>query len=98
MSAQPLRLVKRAFQLDGTPIASGSTVPHGMPVKFLIYIDNPGNATTDVRVHDTLEGRLEVRRASTPRPVSARSQWTIKVANQWPTWTPNGCPEDGYNV
>ncbi|MCP3981076.1 MAG: DUF11 domain-containing protein [bacterium] len=50
-----LAIVKRAFQSDGTPIASGSTLPAGMPVKFLIYVDNPSGAVTDVSLQEVLD-------------------------------------------
>ena len=51
----PLRIVKRAFQSDGTPIPSGSTLPSGTPVKFLLYIDNPLPLTADVSMRDVLD-------------------------------------------
>ena len=47
-------IVKRAFQLDGTPIPDGSTGPAGLPVRFLLYIDNPGAIATDVSIQDVL--------------------------------------------
>ncbi|MCP3980130.1 MAG: right-handed parallel beta-helix repeat-containing protein [bacterium] len=50
-----LSIVKRAFQLDGTPIADSSTLPVGMPVKFLLYIDNPGVAVSDLSLQDVLD-------------------------------------------
>jgi uncharacterized repeat protein (TIGR01451 family)/CSLREA domain-containing protein len=50
-----LAIVKRAFQLDGTPIASGSTLPTGMPVRFMLYIDNAGEAVADVSLQDVLD-------------------------------------------
>lgn len=48
-------IVKRAFQMDGTPIASGSTLPTAVPFRFLLYFDNPSTALTDVSVRDTLD-------------------------------------------
>ena len=55
INSTQLTLVKAAFLSDGTPIASGATVPKGTPVKFMIYVDN---ATTvpvdDINVQDVL--------------------------------------------
>ncbi len=48
-------LVKRAFQADGTPIPDGSSLPAGLPVRFLLYIDNSGGAAADVSVNDVLD-------------------------------------------
>ncbi len=53
-AAFALKIVKRAFQLDGTPIASGSTLPAGVPVKFLLYVDNPGTTLSDASLQDVL--------------------------------------------
>ncbi len=50
-----LSIVKRAFQVDGTPIPSGVTLPSGMPVKFLVYVDNPGGLVEDVSLRDVLD-------------------------------------------
>ena len=50
-----LSITKRAFQSDGTPIASGSTLPRGMPVRFLLYINNPGGPVLDVSMRDVLD-------------------------------------------
>jgi hypothetical protein len=55
LQLDPLGLVKRAFQLDGTPIANGSTLPTGMPVRFLIYVSNPGGLISDVSLRDVLD-------------------------------------------
>ncbi len=48
-------IVKRAFQSDGTPIVNGSTLPAGTPVKFLLYVDNPAAAATDLSLQDILD-------------------------------------------
>ncbi len=50
-----LAIVKRAFQTDGTPIPSGTTLPSGMPVRFMVYINNPGGAVGDVSLQDALD-------------------------------------------
>ncbi len=55
MVYSPMSIVKRAFQLDGTPIASGSTLPTGTPVRFLLYIDNPSGAVIDAGLQDLLD-------------------------------------------
>jgi len=49
-----LALVKKAFFSDGTPIASGATIPQGTPIKFLIYINNRTAARGDVSLRDIL--------------------------------------------
>lgn len=51
-----LQLVKRAFLADGTPITSGSTVPTGTTVKFMIYVSNASSiAINDVSMQDVLD-------------------------------------------
>ena len=56
----PRRLIeKRAFQVDGAPLPSGSTVPAGVSVKFMLYIDNPGASIADVSVRDSLDPVFE---------------------------------------
>jgi hypothetical protein len=54
-TAAPPAIVKRAFLLDGTPIMSGATLPRGTHVRFLLYVDNPAGAMTDVTVQDLLD-------------------------------------------
>lgn len=57
LSSQQLALVKRAFLSDGTALTSGSTVPRGTEVRFLIYINNTtAFEATDVSVQDVLAG------------------------------------------
>ncbi len=51
----PLAIVKRAFQLDGTTIPTGTTLPSGLPVRFLLYISNPGGPVVDVSMQDVLD-------------------------------------------
>ena len=52
-----LQLVKTAFMTsDGSPIGSGSTVPQGTNVDFMIYINNLGSvAINDVSIQDVLD-------------------------------------------
>ena len=52
-----LELVKTAFlTIDGTPIATGSTVPQGTQVDFMIYVSNPSTiAVNDITVQDVLD-------------------------------------------
>lgn len=51
-----LGLVKRAFLADGTPITSGSTLPTGTLVKFMIYVNNTSSIqVSDVSMQDTLD-------------------------------------------
>lgn len=51
-----LTLVKVAFLADGTPLASGSTVPTGTTVKFMIYVNNSASIPiNDVSVQDVLD-------------------------------------------
>ena len=55
INSSQLSLVKAAFLSDGTPIASGTTVAKGTPVKFMIYMDNTTTVPVDsVNVLDAL--------------------------------------------
>ncbi len=51
----PLEIVKRAFETDGTPIPTGSTVPGFLEFRYLLYINNQNGARTDVTVRDVLD-------------------------------------------
>ncbi|MGB8326774.1 MAG: SdrD B-like domain-containing protein [Steroidobacteraceae bacterium] len=53
--ASQLGIVKRAFWLDGTPIASGATIPSGVSFYYLLYISNRDAARTDVSLSDVLD-------------------------------------------
>jgi hypothetical protein len=53
--ASQLGIVKRAFWLDGTPIASGATIPSGVSFYYLLYINNRDAARTDVSLSDVLD-------------------------------------------
>ena len=50
-----LAIVKKAFFSDGTPIADGTTIPSGIPFKFMIYINNRDAARGDVSLQDVLD-------------------------------------------
>jgi hypothetical protein len=54
-TADALTIVKRAFRLDGTPIANGTVVAKGALVKFMLYITNPGPPVPDVSLRDVLD-------------------------------------------
>lgn len=55
INSTQLTLVKAAFLADGTPIVSGTNVPRGTLVKFMIYLDNSTTVPTDsVNVSDVL--------------------------------------------
>jgi uncharacterized repeat protein (TIGR01451 family) len=57
LSSQQLALVKRAFLANGSQITSGSTVPRGTEVRFLIYVNNTtAFEATDLSVQDVLAG------------------------------------------
>ncbi|GJL83477.1 MAG: hypothetical protein DHS20C01_31110 [marine bacterium B5-7] len=50
------KLVKRAFLAsDGSPIPDSSTAPRGTRIKYLIYLNNPGSAISDLSVRDVLD-------------------------------------------
>ena len=49
-----LALVKRAFRVDGTPIPNAAVLAKGTLFRFLIYVNNPGSALTDVSLVDVL--------------------------------------------
>ncbi len=55
LNTQVLALVKRAFLGSGTPITTGTTLPRGTVVKFLVYINNnTAFAVNDVSAQDVL--------------------------------------------
>jgi len=66
-----LALVKTAWMTaGGTPITTGSTVPQGTSVDFMIYVNNLGSvAINDVSVQDVLD------------PLFAYQAGTIRVDN-----------------
>jgi hypothetical protein len=54
VSAAGWSVVKRGFLLDGTAITNGAVLPKGARVRFLLYLDNPGGAVSDVSLGDVL--------------------------------------------
>jgi hypothetical protein len=54
-----LDIVKRAFWPDGTPIPTGATIPSGVEFKYLLYVNNPGGARSDVTVRDVLDAAFQ---------------------------------------
>lgn len=52
-----LELVKTAWMTsDGSPITSGSTVPQGTSVDFMIFVNNQGSvAINDISIQDVLD-------------------------------------------
>jgi hypothetical protein len=55
----PLTIVKRAFELDGTPIPTGTTLPKGALMHFLVYVSNPRPLVDDVSLEDALDPGFE---------------------------------------
>ena len=57
LSTGALALVKTAWMTsDGSPITSGSTVPQGTSVDFMIYVNNQSSvAINDVSIQDVLD-------------------------------------------
>lgn len=66
-----LTLVKTAFLTsDGSPVTSGSTVPQGTSVDFMIYVSNSSSvAVNDVSVQDILD------------PLFAYQAGTVRIDN-----------------
>ncbi len=54
-----LDIVKRAFLFDGTPIPTSATIPSGVAFKYLLYINDPGAARSDVSVRDVLDAAFQ---------------------------------------
>ena len=52
---QPLSIVKRAFDLSGAPIATGTVIPKGAVVRWLLYVNNPGPVVSDASLRDVLD-------------------------------------------
>jgi hypothetical protein len=61
----PLRIVKRAFLDDGIPVSTGAILPRGTIVKYLLYINNVGNARTDITVEDVLDASFAYQSETT---------------------------------
>ncbi len=58
-STSPRALIKRAFETDGTPIPTGSTIPNFLEFKYLLYINNTDVATNDVSIQDVLDAAFQ---------------------------------------
>jgi uncharacterized repeat protein (TIGR01451 family) len=55
LTTSTLGLVKRAFLADGTPVVTGTSLPKGSIVKFMIYVNNNTSIpVSDVSVQDAL--------------------------------------------
>jgi hypothetical protein len=55
LTTTALALIKKAFLTDGTPVPTGTALPKGTIVKFMIYINNETSVgVTDVSVEDVL--------------------------------------------
>lgn len=55
INSTPLALVKQARDTSGNLLANGSSVPSGTDIYFVIYVDNPTDATaTDVILLDQI--------------------------------------------
>lgn len=50
-----LSIVKRAFDVNGSALASGSVLAKGTIVQFLLYVDDRGGEVTDLRLSDVLD-------------------------------------------
>ena len=60
----PPTIIKKAFDLGGTPIPTGATIPSGVGFKFLLYINNHGSAVSDVSVRDVLDPAFQYQMTS----------------------------------
>lgn len=59
INSTTLALVKAAFLADGTPLATGTSVPKGTLVKFMIYLDNSTIVPADsLNVNDVLAAQF----------------------------------------
>lgn len=65
LNAQTLAMVKTAFLSDGTALTSGSNLPKGTLVKFMIYVNNntPVSAS-DLSVQDVLDAAFTYQTTS----------------------------------
>ena len=77
-----LTLVKTAFMTsDGSPIASGSTVPTGTMVDFMIYVNNLSSVVVnDINIQDVLDP-LFVYQAGTIRVDNSVVNCAAQVCN-----------------
>jgi hypothetical protein len=49
-----LAVMKRAYLPGGTPIATGTALPRGTDVDFVLYVNNPGAVAADISLDDLL--------------------------------------------
>lgn len=76
LNTSTLALVKTAFLTDGTALTSGSDVPRGTLVQFLIYVENPTAVDADdINILDVLD------------PAFLYQAGTLYVDNTQPTGT-----------
>ena len=65
LTTQALALIKRAFLSDGTALTSGTTLPRGTVVKFMVYINNnTAFGVNDVSVQDVLQAGFAYQASS----------------------------------
>lgn len=50
-----LKIIKKAYLTDGSPVPDGAVLPRGTPVKYLVYINNSGGIRKDVSIRDVLD-------------------------------------------
>ncbi len=62
--APTLDIVKRAFWPDGAPIPTGATILSGVGFKYLLYINSPGIARSDVSGRDVLDAAFQYQAAT----------------------------------
>lgn len=76
-----LRIVKKAYLFNGSPVPDGTVLPRGTLIKYLIYINNKGRIRRDVSVRDVLD------------PTFAYQGGTIKVDNSVGNCTAPACTQ-----
>jgi hypothetical protein len=65
LNTTTLSLIKTAFLQNGTPLVSGSTLPRGTLVKFVVYVDNTTAFATDsINVADVLAAGFQYQPGS----------------------------------
>lgn len=105
LNTTTLALVKAAFLADGTPLATGTTLPRGTDVKFLIYVDNTTTVDVNsVNVADALDaafayqtGTIKID-ASQNTGAAAADIYTAVDAQVALTDAVSGADAAGYNA